>query len=153
LCEPDFLRRADIAFRRDRPIFDFADERGAEGVATQAFVFLARDGLGEQIDLVAWEPSSGRLAAWAGEAVLLGANVLSSPGIGDDRLAIFENPLSWLKADRRGVVVIDLDGAAAQLRDAAPLRAETLELGNRLNAAINAPVQIVVPRDALGVAA
>ena len=72
LCEPELLARAEVAFFPDIMIFDFS-LKSAGSVGSSAFIFLARDDQGEPCDLVAWAPQAKLLAAWYGNAALLGA--------------------------------------------------------------------------------
>jgi hypothetical protein len=76
-------------------------------------ILPAFDGEG-LVDLVAWSPRSGRIASRLGIVGLLGegqaeraaANLAGVP------LPIWRTPLDWLRAGRRGVVMVDRSCAA-----------------------------------------
>jgi hypothetical protein len=140
LCEPELPARAEVVFHDDEsPTFDFAAYTGEEG-SVSAFIFLARDEEGEPSDLVAWAPNAKRLAAWYGSAVLLGTETVNGPHLDPEgALPVFETPLSWLLADRNGVVIIHSRRAAPILRAAEPLRVSSAAFRTRLR-------QIVAPR-------
>lgn len=92
-------------FRRGRR-FDFARHcRGEEIERRKALTFLAHDELGAPIDVVAWDTANDTVACWLGLAGLLGLD-FPCPGIAGDPLVVFPDPLAWLKADRRGVVIV-----------------------------------------------
>lgn len=106
--------------------------------AELAYTVLVRDVCGDLIDIVAWQPTAGRLATWLGRAGLLGAEQLYGPRL-EGVLAVQESPLDWLRAFRNGVVVIDEQRAAGWLRDAEPLAVSSVEHGRHLK-------QILTPR-------
>jgi hypothetical protein len=131
LCEPELLARAEVAFFPDLHVFDFSYEVGEKVVS--AFIFLARDEQGDPCDLVAWAPQAKLLAAWYGNAALLGAESVYAPRLDPERaLLVHQRPLEWLLHDRSGVVVIDPRGAAQLLRFAEPLAADSVEYGQKL---------------------
>jgi len=95
LLKPEHVARHRVAFHPQRPRFDFSDD------GQPAFVFMAKDGLGEAVDLVAWSgPTTGRLASWQGRAAMLGADTC------DDVVTVFPDPLEWLLGGRVGLVLI-----------------------------------------------
>jgi hypothetical protein len=73
----------------------------------------------EAEDFVFWQPSSGRLAPYAGCAFALGEEAVDNPGTDafDCALNIFADPLDWLRASRDGIVVLDWSRAFERLRD------------------------------------
>ena len=148
LLKPEVPARQHVVFHADRPLFDFPGERGVEGDGSPAIMFLARDESGRPIDLVAWEPSTGKLAAWLDRAALLGEDQLWAPRIANaGALNVFESPRDWLREDRRGVVIINAKRAARQLRFAGKLCAESIDLGLRLDGMFKADrPEIVVPK-------
>jgi hypothetical protein len=94
LYMPDCVARAHVEFCDWAPRFEFADGREAQGDAVCVFVFAARDGFDETIDLVAWEPKSGRVASWLGLAnVLGGENVYRSRLGAAGALLVHETPV------------------------------------------------------------
>jgi hypothetical protein len=158
LVYPELPARARVVFFADRPIFDFAEDLEDEGEqegARAAFIFLARDELGDPCDLVAWEPASARVAGWSGRASLLGLEDLWAPRIAyDGALAIYETPLEWLKANRQGVVIVAPERAAPALREAEHLCAPSARYGLYLRSFLAVrPPRIVVPKASLRTAA
>jgi hypothetical protein len=96
-----------VVLFRDRPLFDFAEDVGDEGVVP-AFVFLARSEFGDVFDLVAWAPGEARVAAWLGRASMLGLDQLWQPRLmHEGALPVCETPLEWLRAERRAVIILD----------------------------------------------
>jgi hypothetical protein len=78
-----------------------------------AFVFACQtvDGLS---DLAAWQPSTGRLMTRLGAAGLLGQREAEEAhdDITDRPVSVWRTPLNWLRAGRKGVVIIDRETAA-----------------------------------------
>ena len=69
-------------------------------------------------DIVAWSPKSGRIGTRLGCSFALGEDQIGIDGLGTTGLPIpvHRNPLGWLRADRRGIVVADWEMAAYTLR-------------------------------------
>ena len=69
-------------------------------------------------DLVAWSPNSGRIGTRLGNVFGLGAEQVGVDGCGTTGLPIpvHRDPLGWLQASRRGIVIADWDLAAFDLR-------------------------------------
>jgi hypothetical protein len=151
LAEPELPAQAQVVVS-DGFIFDFADK--ADETAVDAVIFLARDELGDPADLVAWEPRRNRMAAWWGDAPLLGMDELYAPRLDPERaLLVHETALAWLLGERNGVVICDPSKAASVLRAAAPLKASSDNFGRRLHTLLKlAPPHIYVPSVAQKVA-
>ena len=127
LSEPEFPARASVAFLDERPWFDFADEIEDDRALENAVIFLARNQLGEPIDLIAWSTKSGRLGAWFVQAPALGLEALWAPRVENDgALPVFKTPLRWLAAGRDGLLLVDPLRAAPILRDAGKLVVESV---------------------------
>jgi len=150
LLSPEPIAEARVAFHPKRPLFDFADD----GVSN-ALVFLARSELDEPCDLVAWSPSTGRLATRYGRVALLGCEQLWAARIDHDgALVVFDSPLEWLRGEGLGVVIIDPQRAAPQLRFAGKLYAESVAAAARLDGILKSDQpKIVLPKRALEIAA
>jgi hypothetical protein len=131
--ESDHLAIDRVVFL-DGDRFEFC--RYMPGEATKVVVLLARDPHGEVDDLVAWEPNGGGMATWLGRAALLGAEVLTGPRLDGPALVVHPDPLTWLKADRTGVVIIHLRAAASLLREASTLALPDLATAQRLRDAM-----------------
>jgi hypothetical protein len=115
--------------------FEFARHARDASGAVVAVVFLAFDDLGNPLDLVAWEPETGRLALWLGRVSMLGQDNLYGWRIGEP-LAAHETPLEWLRAGREGVFVIDPQRASPLLRMVEPLGVKRQEFGRQLQSAL-----------------
>lgn len=106
-CGPfDDLEVADVKFRPDR-CFDFSHEVDAARGHVAGVIIAARDECGDLIDLAACNPDDGTLALWRGAASMLGEDQIGTPRVESEALAVFADAASWLRAGRRGVVVID----------------------------------------------
>ena len=112
MASPWPIRGANAKFE-DR-VFAF-DETGERGI-----IFRAED-RGETIDLVAWQPHSGKLAAWQSRAFCLGdlEQVLSpATYFAGGALRVHRTPLEWLRAYRDGIVIVQPHLTYAYLRNA-----------------------------------
>lgn len=71
------------------------------------------------LDLIAWSPKSGRIATRLGIAFALGEEQIDVDGLGNSVLPIpvHRDPLDWLRAGRRGLVISDWNLATLALRD------------------------------------
>jgi hypothetical protein len=120
------------------------------GMPTErAFWFLVLDQDREPIDIVAWAPARSRLGSWLGRAWALGQEQVFRPRLDPDgALPIWRDPLGWLRAGRRGLVLIDLIRAADELSFAGPLLAEDLDHAIELRDALSRPApRILVPTE------
>jgi hypothetical protein len=99
------------AVRIDEGTFDVDPE------GERALTFRAED-RGKVIDLIAWQPCTGALASWSGQAFCLGdVDLIFNPAtyFGGHALRVHATPLDWLLADRDGIVVVRPDLAPAYL--------------------------------------
>lgn len=124
------VRADSVVFRKPRR-FEFARYAKRADDAVQAFTFIARDQFGEPADIVAWEPRENRLATWRGLVSLLGEEQAFVARL-DDEVTLHANPLDWLRAGRRGLVVVDPARARSILLDAGPIVVPSLEQGQNL---------------------
>jgi hypothetical protein len=133
--------------------FELARHARDASNAVTAVVFMAREDLGNPLDLAAWEPETGRLALWLGRVSMLGQDNLYGWRIGEP-LVVHETPLEWLQAGREGVFVIDSQRASPLLRMVEPLGVKRPEFGRRMRESmtIRAP-RIVVATAIAGAAA
>ncbi|MBX5221431.1 hypothetical protein HJC04_14050 [Rhizobium sp. NLR8a] len=72
----------------------------------------------EDEDVIFWRPKTGQLATWNGRSFALGEAVIddaSGYALGG-RLHVFADPLDWLRACRKGIVVLDWARAFDELR-------------------------------------
>ncbi len=84
--------------------FDFADDADERGEQVFTMGVISEMGL---IDVVAWQPLSGRMATWLGlgfglNEVQIGDHV-DNASVG---LAVFRSPLGWLRAGCDGIVIV-----------------------------------------------
>jgi hypothetical protein len=120
------------------------------GMPTErALWFLVLDQHREPIDIVAWAPARNRLGSWLGRAWALGQEQTFRPRLDPDgALPVWRDPLGWLRAGRRGLVLIDLIRAADELSFAGPLLAEDLDHAIELRDALSRPApRILVPTE------
>jgi len=141
LVQPDVLMR-DVVVFDDAGRFEF--KRWADGDGVGALIILARSRIGEPMDLVAWTPGDNRLAAWFGYAGLLGEDTVPL----HETVRVHRSPMTWLRASRRGVVLINPARAARALQDAGSLQAEDLEHAKALKPLVTiATPKILVPAE------
>ena len=127
----------------DRGHFEFSDPPlGDETV--RALIIVARDVGGFPLDLCAWAPRSDRVATYHGRAGVLGEQQLDELHL-DDPLPVHRGVLDWLKADRRGIVILDPARAWRLLVDEA-LAVADVEHGLKLKGALQPPAPRIVVR-------
>jgi hypothetical protein len=110
-----------------------------------ALIFgILDDGL---IDLAAWWPAGGKIGTRLGIGACLGQGQIGRDGLGmaDRPIPVFRNPLTWLRQNRRGLVVADWDAAAHLLSDVA-LRPEDERHGIELSRRLRVRPPIIVSR-------
>lgn len=151
LVVPDMLLPARVVFHDEANRFSFADETRDASELTGAFILPVRDEAGDVADIVAWQPASGRTATWQACAWALGQGEFPAPlhVLHDDGAAhVFRNVMDWLRADRRGLVILDYGLARWRFAEAAvPLIADDLAHARDLKHALAIkPVPILLPR-------
>ncbi|MGJ0508414.1 MAG: hypothetical protein ACR652_15085 [Methylocystis sp.] len=113
--------------------------------STPAAIIPARDEFADVVDIAAWGLERGELALWRGAVPALGLENVARPQI-DGPLIAHESVLSWLRADREGVFIIDAARAARWL-DGVTLGVMDHEFGRRLREELTVTPQIVAPRE------
>ena len=96
------------------------------------------------LDLLAIDPT--RPDCWwlrRGQALLLGSIYVDLAIEAGCALPVYANPMSWLRANAEGVVILDWNAAPALLLDASEFLAEDLALGDRLAAALAPAVWVM----------
>jgi hypothetical protein len=96
--------------------------------------FRAED-IGEVVDLIAWDPATGRVASWRGQAFCLGdLDQVLNPGtyFSEGALWVHETPLEWLLAGRRDIVLLRPELCNAYLAHGARIAVSTVEFGLNL---------------------
>jgi hypothetical protein len=100
----------------------------------RALTFRAED-RGEVFDLIAWQPRTGAVATWRGQAFCLGdVDDIFNPAsyFGGDALRVHATPLDWLLADREGIVIVRPALAPAYLADCQRIRCSNQALARQL---------------------
>ena len=116
----------------------------AGGLGDFAFVLPIVSG-GEIIDVAAWCPASGRVATRLGLGAMLGQDELDVEGAGSTgaALRVWRDPLGWLRAGRRGLVVVDKD-QSARLLAGLTLRAEDDAHARTLRRLLRLPSPVIL---------
>jgi hypothetical protein len=118
--------------------FEFArDMRDQTGHAL-AVIVPCLDESGETVDLAAWQMDTGAVATWQGVAAMLGEDGIDAPRIEVDGLRVFPGPAEWLRAGRRGVVILDSESARWRL-SGETLIVSDAAFGRRLREALRLP--------------
>ncbi len=126
-----------FAVKKDRvtfpggPWFEFARYSRGHPSPVTACIMIARNCCGTAEDMVAWCPRTGQLATWLDRVSMLGEEQALAPRI-HDTLVVHPDPLSWLRDNRRGIVIVTPYRAGSILRDAGPLQAKSIEQGREL---------------------
>lgn len=116
---------------------------------TDVFILVVEENT-EIIDLLAWELRSGRLATFRGHAFALGQDQILSAGtyaLGG-KLRVHRSPLSWLRAERRGIVILKPRETYAWLGQVLGIEAEDSAHARELEDLIKPPApsaQITFP--------
>ncbi len=102
---------------------------------------MADDGIA---DAIAWAPGSGRLATFAGIGAALGQAQIGWGGLGTigRPVCVWRSPLGWLKAGRRGLVIVDIERAAHVLAGVA-IEAEDADHAADLRRALVVPPPVI----------
>lgn len=125
----------------------FVRNPGGVGVFT-----LIVDENEEVVDLLAWQPRSGRLATLRGHAFALGQDQILSPGtyaLGG-ALRVHRSPLAWLRAERRGIVILNSREVYTRLGQVERIEAEDSAHARELQRLIAPPpprARITFPGD------
>ncbi len=144
---PTPIRAGHVVFADDGRFSFEQHERSLSVRSARAFLFLVDDMHGEPADIVAWQPALSRVASWRGAAWGIGQSKAYDVRMAEhDGLPVWRDPLDWLRAGRRGIVIIRPRLAAAWLSDAGPLVAEDFEHARELRSALTRPApRILVP--------
>jgi hypothetical protein len=118
--------------------FEFAREMSEPCESALAVIIPCRNEFGMTVDLVAWEIDTGKLAAWRGEAAMLGEDQIDAPRIEYDGVRIYPGPVDWLHAGRRGAVILDALRARWRLAEDR-LIVDNADFGRRLRGMMRLP--------------
>jgi hypothetical protein len=103
---------ATVSFHLKHSTFDL------DPAGERTLIFRAED-CDEVIDLIAWQPRTGQLASWRGQAFCLGdVDNAFNPAtyFAGGALRVHESPLQWLLAEREGIVILRPDLGHAYLK-------------------------------------
>jgi hypothetical protein len=103
-----------LAVLAARVVFQPNGTYGPNILGEFAHVFPAFDSDG-LADVVAWSPKSGRIASRLGIASMLGEEQVARASGASKPLLVWHDPVGWLRAGRRGVVILEPEVAAARL--------------------------------------
>lgn len=114
------------------------------------FINAVRAFTGEILDMVAWSPSPLTKLRLMGRAFALGeaAIDMGATYFGSGALQVWRSPLDWLRAEGRGIVIVDRSGVYERLRDVPSIAGEDLEHGRQLQNALiprRPRARVVVP--------
>ena len=101
---------------------------------------------GEIIDLCAWNPLAGELGTRLGAGAVIGQEQIEQ-GFGSTRtpLPVWRSPLRWLKASRRGIVVVD-DDAARHLLAGLVLETDDPDFAKDLRQRLALPPPLIIAK-------
>lgn len=126
--------------------FEFSKFISRDEHGEKAFLFLVEDSGLYPFDIIAWVPQTNRIGSLLGYTWGLGEGGIYRPRLETGVLPVWRSPLDWLRANRRGVVLLKPQLAAPFLCDAEPLLAEDVEHGKELEKQLTiAPPCIMVP--------
>ena len=109
-----------------------------------AILLLARDVMGDPQDIVAWSPRRRFRRSLYGRAKMLGESELLQPRLAvGGCLRVSREPLDWLRANRRGVVLLDGVCSVPILRDAGPLMAEDEDHRREIDGLLASPLPTI----------
>jgi hypothetical protein len=114
-----------IVFLQNRA-FEFKRYLKSRTPPLTAYIFVAADCCGRVSDLIAWHPRTKQIARWLGRVSLLGEEQAFKPHL-EEGLFVHADPRSWLRAWRRGIVILEPDGARSILCDAGALVVSSVE--------------------------
>lgn len=129
------------------------DETGPGCIVIPVFNIATPDRTNEShlIDLVAWNPRSGEIASRLGNVDFIGEYAVSRAlfGVGERRIEVFPDPLSWAKAGLRmqpidaghGVVVLRWPALWSRLGSLQKVACHSEELARRVQQYLRPPVQ------------
>ncbi len=114
------------AIIKPTPIMTAKGSKAHDGIFEEAFDGLPWLAFEEDADLVYWRPKTGELATECGRTFALGQDLASNPyicGMGT-WLNIYADPISWLRNDRSGLVILRWEWCFEFLRDVARIAVE-----------------------------
>jgi hypothetical protein len=126
-----------LAVLAARVVFQPNGTYAPNGLGEFAHVFPAFDGDG-LADVVAWAPKSRRIASRFGLVSMLGEEQAAQASRASKPLLVWRDPVGWLRAGRRSVVILEPEGAAVVLAGL-PITAEDEGHARHLRATLKVP--------------
>jgi hypothetical protein len=117
LKRPAPIMRAYISFAGNGQFFD---RRAGYPDAVSAFVFAVPNSLGAPHSIIAWHPSTDRIASHRDDIYVVGKGDAFGYRL-DEFLEVHRTLISWLAHGRKGVFLRDERKARSFLQDAGPL--------------------------------
>ena len=146
MAEPWPLRSSYVVFEG---LYGFDFKRGGK----PAIIIKAED-RGDEVDLIAWQQSTGKFASWHGNTFCLGdLDQINNTAtyFMEGALRIHADPLDWLRANREGIVILRRDLAHAHLRFCPRIVCDDLAHAERVERWVRPPkstVEILVADEA-----
>jgi hypothetical protein len=146
LKRPAPIMQAYISFAGNRRFFD---RREGYPDAVNAFVFAVANSPGAPHSIIAWDPSTGRIASHRDDVYVIGKGNAYGYRL-DEFLEVYPTLLSWLAHGRKGAFLRDERKALPFLYTAGPLHFLDPEQGVRVTAASGLQIVTVEVPDAEG---
>lgn len=113
--------------------FEFVDTKDSAGEACFTFAVL---GTTSFVDIAAWSPATNRVAVWCGAGFALGERQMLLPHPATTGLVVHRTPIGWLRAGRRGIVIVRPAFASTILSAVPALHAEDEEHARELRSIV-----------------
>jgi hypothetical protein len=102
----------------------------------------------DPVDIAVWQPRTARLGSYFGRAFALGQDQIDSAAtyFAEGGLLVHRSPLDWLRAGRKGIVIMRPEWAAERLRNVPRLIAADVGHGRELRRLLTPKIpEIFVP--------
>jgi len=130
LANPDMVLKAGIILDDGGNTFVFEHHTDTDG-GRDAFILPVGDASGI-VDLIAFDSEIGLLATWLGRAFTINEASIWAPNLDGDPLAVWRDPVGWLKANREGIVLLKPQQAYSYLDHLPGVIAEDVQHGEEL---------------------
>ena len=141
------VKRDLVVIERRCGRFDFARHLRDPSPAREAYTVPLHNAAGDLADILAAE-RDGPIALWRGAVAMAGEDVVFGPRVTDEAVDVLPTFLDWLRAGRRGVLILHPHRAAPLLHLAAPIRAQSSRHALELRGALTIPAPRIVVRQA-----
>jgi hypothetical protein len=130
LASPDMVLKAGIILEGDGSTFIFEHATDTDD-GRDAFILPVGGATGIS-DLVAFDPESGLLVTWLGQAFAINEARIFDPNLDGDPMPVWRDPIGWLKAKRQGIVLLRPEQAPSYLDHLPGVIAEDVQHGEEL---------------------